>query len=115
MWPKSINKILIFALPVGLALRLFFIRHYPFASGDTPYYEELARNWLYHGVYGFFSYGICTHRICAVLVTLDFWPLFIPSEVPEEVLYFYHKRSSTLPPVFSLRALPDSLLPGPPK
>jgi len=29
----------------------------PFYSGDTAYYEELARNWLYHGVYGFYSHG----------------------------------------------------------
>jgi len=38
-------------------MRLFFIWRFPFYSGDTPYYEELARNWLYHGVYGFFSNG----------------------------------------------------------
>src|SRR5947209_357223 len=43
------------ALIAGLALRLFFIWRFPFASGDTPYYEELARNWLYHGGYGFYS------------------------------------------------------------
>ncbi len=42
---------------VGLGLRLFLVWKFPFASGDTPYYEELARNWLYHGVYGFFSNG----------------------------------------------------------
>src|SRR4029077_18487845 len=28
-----------------------------FYSGDTAYYEELARNWLYHHVYGFYSHG----------------------------------------------------------
>src|SRR5207245_10819191 len=44
-------------LLAGLALRLFFIWHFPFSSGDTAYYEELARNWLYHGVYGFYSHG----------------------------------------------------------
>ena len=57
LWPKSINKHLFPALLIGLVLRLFFILHFPFASGDTPYYEELARNWLYHNVYGFFSNG----------------------------------------------------------
>jgi hypothetical protein len=56
-WPKSINRQLFPALLVGLGLRLFFILHFPFASGDTPYYEELARNWLYHGVYGRYSFG----------------------------------------------------------
>ena len=45
-------------LIAGLALRLFFIWRFPFASGDTPYYEELARNWLYHGGYGFYSSNI---------------------------------------------------------
>jgi hypothetical protein len=55
--PKAVYKHLFVALLVGLALRLFFIWRFPFASGDTPYYEELARNWLTHGTYGFFSHG----------------------------------------------------------
>src|ERR1700751_4645947 len=42
------------ALLCGLALRLYFIFHFPFYSGDTKFYEELARNWLDHGVYGLF-------------------------------------------------------------
>lgn len=57
MWSKSFCKHLAPALLVGLGLRLFFIWKYPFASGDTPYYEGLAQNWLYHGVYGFFKNG----------------------------------------------------------
>src|SRR5467141_132895 len=57
MFPKSFYKHLIPALFAGLLLRLFFIWRFPFYSGDTPYYEELARNWLYHGVYGFYSHG----------------------------------------------------------
>ncbi len=57
MLPKSLYKHLLPALLAGLALRLFFIWHFPFHSGDTAYYEELARNWLYHGVYGFYSHG----------------------------------------------------------
>jgi hypothetical protein len=55
--PKPFYKHLFAALLVGLGLRLFYIWRFPFASGDTPYYEELARNWLYHDVYGFFSNG----------------------------------------------------------
>src|SRR6266849_6452011 len=54
---KTFAKHLAPALLAGLALRLFFILHFPFYSGDTGYYEELARNWLYHGVYGFYSHG----------------------------------------------------------
>src|SRR5712664_1018538 len=57
MFPKSFYKHLLPALLAGLLLRLFFIWRFPFYSGDTPYYEELARNWLYHGVYGFYSHG----------------------------------------------------------
>jgi len=45
------------ALLVGLGLRLFFIWRFPFASGDTSFYEELARNWLDHGIYGLTSNG----------------------------------------------------------
>jgi hypothetical protein len=57
MFPKAFYKHLAPALFAGLALRLFYIWRFPFYSGDTAYYEELARNWLYHGVYGFYSHG----------------------------------------------------------
>jgi hypothetical protein len=57
MLSKRVYIYLFPALLVGLGLRLFFVWRFPFAAGDTPYYEELARNWLYHGVYGFFSNG----------------------------------------------------------
>jgi hypothetical protein len=45
------------ALLLGLALRLFFIVHFSSYSGDTKYYEELAHDWLDHGVYGLFVRG----------------------------------------------------------
>jgi hypothetical protein len=45
------------ALLAGLALRVYFIVHFPFYAGDTKFYEELARNWLDHGVYGLFVAG----------------------------------------------------------
>jgi hypothetical protein len=57
MFPKSFYKHLLPALVAGLGLRLYFVWHFPFYSGDTVYYEELARNWLYHGVYGLYSHG----------------------------------------------------------
>jgi hypothetical protein len=50
-------KNLVAALLAGLALRMFFIAHFPFVAGDTKFYEELARNWLDHGVYGLFVNG----------------------------------------------------------
>jgi hypothetical protein len=57
MLPRSVYKHVAPALLVGLGLRMFFIWRFPFTSGDTSFYEELARNWLYHGIYGFFSNG----------------------------------------------------------
>src|SRR6267154_647082 len=57
MFTRTFAKHLAPALLAGLALRLFFIWRFPFYSGDTAYYEELARNWLYRGVYGFYSHG----------------------------------------------------------
>jgi len=40
------------SLSAGLCLRLFFLLEYPQTSGDTVLYEEFARNWLKHGIYG---------------------------------------------------------------
>jgi hypothetical protein len=45
------------AMLCGFALRLFFILRFPYYTGDTKFYEELARNWLDHGVYGLFVNG----------------------------------------------------------
>lgn len=45
------------ALMAGLALRLFFVIRFPFSAGDTKFYDALAQNWLYHGVYGLFVGG----------------------------------------------------------
>jgi hypothetical protein len=70
---KPFYKHLPAALLAGLALRLFFLWQFPFASGDTPYYEELARNWLYHGVYGFFSNG----QLSASAVRMPGYPGFL--------------------------------------
>lgn len=48
------------ALFAGLALRIFFVVRFPFFTGDTKFYDALARNWLYHGVYGLFLGGQLT-------------------------------------------------------
>jgi hypothetical protein len=73
MFPKPFYKHLLPALVAGLGLRLFLIWHFPFYSGDTAYYEELARNWLYHGVYGFYSHG----RILASDARAPGYPAFL--------------------------------------
>ncbi|MGH9773536.1 MAG: hypothetical protein ACRD50_01150 [Candidatus Acidiferrales bacterium] len=66
-------KQLIAALTAGLALRLFFILKFPFYSGDTKFYEELARNWLDHGVYGLFIQG----RLMPVDMRMPGYPAFL--------------------------------------
>src|SRR5271170_3624749 len=61
------------ALGAGLALRLYFIWRFPFHSGDTKFYEELARNWLYHGVYGLFVRG----QLSPVDMRMPGYPAFL--------------------------------------
>jgi len=48
------------ALVIGLLLRLFFVFRLPSSSGDGPLYENLASNWLHHGIYGFPINGVLT-------------------------------------------------------
>src|SRR5580698_5446108 len=72
------------AMAAGLALRLFFIWHFPFYSGDTKFYEELARNWLDHGVYGLYVRGTLT----AVDMRVPGYPAFLAA------IYFVIGRSA---------------------
>jgi len=41
------------ALAAGLLLRLWFLHYYPVVDGDSLVYGEIARNWFWHGIYGF--------------------------------------------------------------
>ncbi len=41
-------------------MRLFFVWQFPATAGDTPIYDQLARNWLDHGVYGMWIEGVLT-------------------------------------------------------
>ena len=61
------------ALLAGLALRLFFIAHFSPYAGDTKFYEELARNWLDHRVYGLFVHG----RLLPVDMRMPGYPAFL--------------------------------------
>jgi hypothetical protein len=83
------------ALAAGLGLRLFFIRHFPFYSGDTKFYEELARNWLDHGVYGLDVRGALT----AVDMRVPGYPAFLAA------IYFAIGRSARV--VMVAQALVD--------
>jgi hypothetical protein len=83
------------AWAAGLALRLFFIWHFPFYSGDTKFYEELARNWLDHGVYGLYVRG----ALMAVDMRLPGYPAFLAA------IYFLVGRSARV--VMVAQALVD--------
>lgn len=48
---KPIFSNLLAALFIGACLRLFFVLKFPAGSGDTVIYEQLASNWLRHGMY----------------------------------------------------------------
>jgi hypothetical protein len=61
------------AMIAGLLLRLYFIAHFPFVAGDTKFYEELARNWLYHGVYGIYVQG----QLLSVDMRMPGYPAFV--------------------------------------
>jgi len=66
-------KHLVAALSLGLALRLFFVIHFPFYAGDTKFYDELARNLLDHGVYGLFVRG----QLTPVDMRMPGYPVFL--------------------------------------
>jgi 4-amino-4-deoxy-L-arabinose transferase-like glycosyltransferase len=49
------------AVLAALAVRFYFIWKFPFYdAGDTPLYQELAHNWLKHGIYGIDIFGHLT-------------------------------------------------------
>ena len=48
------------ALAAGLCLRLFFVLKFPAGSGDTVLYEQIAENWLKHGVFAMEVFGKIT-------------------------------------------------------
>jgi 4-amino-4-deoxy-L-arabinose transferase-like glycosyltransferase len=62
------------AVLLAFALRLYFIWQFPFFSaGDTPIYQELARNWLRHGIYALELSG----RLAPVDIRMPGYPAFL--------------------------------------
>jgi hypothetical protein len=61
------------ALALGLWLRLSFLLKYPASSGDIPLYDEIATNWLKHGLYGMKLNGALT----PVDVRMPGYPAFL--------------------------------------
>src|SRR5579875_547737 len=67
------------AVLTALGWRLYFIRQFPFLdAGDTPIYQQLARNWLKHGIYGLKLGG----RILPVDMRAPGYPAFLAAIYP---------------------------------
>lgn len=67
------TKNVVTALVAGLLLRLWFIHYYPVIDGDSLVYGEIARNWFWHGIYGFLR----INGIHPTLIRLPGYPLFL--------------------------------------
>lgn len=61
------------ALAAGLCLRLFFVLKFPADSGDTILYEQMATNWLKHGIYAMDVAG----KITPVDLRMPGYPAFL--------------------------------------
>lgn len=70
---KRIFSSRVFALAVGLGLRLLFVLRFPATSGDTVLYEQMATNWLKHHVYAMDVYA----RITPVDLRVPGYPAFL--------------------------------------
>lgn len=69
---KSLALILL-ALLLGAALRLFFLFEYPMVAGDSLVYGDIAKNWMLHGIYG----RSTVTGIHPTLIRLPGYPLFL--------------------------------------
>ncbi len=88
-------KPLVFATLVGLALRIFFIWRFPNEVADSLVYEELARNWVDHRVYGVFLDG----KMTPLDIRVPGYPAFLA------VIYLFFGRS--LLPIMLAQAVVD--------
>ncbi len=62
------------AVLAAFALRLYFVWRFPFyEAGDTPIYQQLAHNWLRHGIYGLKIAG----RLTPVDIRVPGYPAFL--------------------------------------
>jgi hypothetical protein len=61
------------ATAAALALRLFFVFHFPRVAGDTFIYGDIAKNWLAHGTYSVSDGAI----IRPTLIRLPGYPAFL--------------------------------------
>lgn len=62
------------AVLAAFVLRLYFVWRFPFYdAGDTPIYQQLAHNWLRHGIYGLELSG----RLTPVDIRVPGYPAFL--------------------------------------
>jgi hypothetical protein len=61
------------AMAAGLCLRLLFVLKFPANSGDAVLYEQMAANWLKHGVYAMDVFG----KITPVDLRMPGYPAFL--------------------------------------
>jgi 4-amino-4-deoxy-L-arabinose transferase-like glycosyltransferase len=69
--------LMLLALGLGAALRVYFFLHWPQVNGDSLIYGDIAKNWLLHGIYGrsiSTAQGIAFHP---TLIRLPGYPLFL--------------------------------------
>jgi len=70
---RHATRHVVVALVAGFLLRFWFIHYYPVVDGDSLVYGEIARNWFWHGVYGF----TLPSGIRPTLIRLPGYPLFL--------------------------------------
>lgn len=75
--PYQTSALVLLALTLGVALRLWFIRHLPQVNGDGLVYGDIAKNWLLHGIYGVTSYAGDAPAVHPTLIRLPGYPLFL--------------------------------------
>lgn len=69
--------IVLLALALGSWLRLWFLWHFPQVNGDGLVYGDIAKNWLFHGIYGRTDYAATGATIHPTLIRLPGYPLFL--------------------------------------
>src|SRR5689334_18675657 len=68
------NKLFFLLLTVAaLAIRLFFIFRFPLVQGDVFIYDDIAKNWLNHGVFGISDQAI----VRPTMIRLPGYPAFL--------------------------------------
>jgi len=71
------RRLFLVTIFAALALRLFFLIHFPAVTDDSHVYAELATNWLQHGVYGQTQSGHPEQPILPTDARLPGYPMFL--------------------------------------